>query len=82
MKTASIRQIQHHFREVLSWIKDGEEVEITKNRRVVARLTPVRLAKVKKRRRSDLPARLKRIYGDMPPLSYNPVLRQREDAQW
>jgi antitoxin (DNA-binding transcriptional repressor) of toxin-antitoxin stability system len=82
MKTASVRQIQHHFREVLSWINEGEEVEITKNRRVVARLMPAQPAKRKRSGRPDFAARLKRIYGDMAPLPYNPVLREREESPW
>ena len=82
MKTASVRQIQHHFRDVLSWIKDGEEVEITSNRRVVARLLPAVPPKPKRKKRPDFAARLKRIYGDTMPLSYNPVVREREESQW
>ena len=83
MKSASVRQIQHHFRDVLSWVKDGEEVEITSNRRVVARLTPP-LQKIKKgkRKRPDFAGRLKRIYGDLRPLTTNAVLREREAARW
>jgi len=42
MKTASIRDIRQDFGRVLSWIEDGEQVEITKRRRVVARLVPVK----------------------------------------
>ena len=82
MKTASVRQIQHHFRDVLSWVKDGQEVEITSNRRVVARLLPVSPAKVKRAKRPDFAARLKRIYGNLPPLAHNPVLRERDESKW
>ena len=82
MKTASVRQIQHHFRDVLSWVKDGEEVEITSNRRVVARLMPPPSAKARKGKRPDFAARLRRIYGDMKPLAENPVVREREDSRW
>jgi antitoxin (DNA-binding transcriptional repressor) of toxin-antitoxin stability system len=82
MKTASVRQIQHHFRDVLSWVKDGEEVEITSNRRVVARLSPARPATSKRAKRPDFAARLKRLYGDLPPLPHNPVVREREASRW
>jgi antitoxin (DNA-binding transcriptional repressor) of toxin-antitoxin stability system len=81
MKTASVRQIQRHFRDVLSWVEDGEEVAITSNRRVVARLVPPQSSRLRKIKQPDFAARLKRIYGDMPPLDCNPVLRQREDSR-
>ena len=63
MKTANVRQIQHHFRDVLAWVQEGEEVEITSNRKTVARLVPARPAKKRKFKLPDFEARLKRIYG-------------------
>jgi len=47
MKTASIRDIRHDFGRVLNWVEDGEHVEITKRRRVVARLVPVKTKRSK-----------------------------------
>ena len=41
MKRASLRQVQHNFGEVLRWVDDGEEVEITRQRKPVAKLVPV-----------------------------------------
>jgi prevent-host-death family protein len=41
MKTASVRQVQHHLSEVLRWVEDGQEVTITRRGRVVARIVPV-----------------------------------------
>jgi prevent-host-death family protein len=82
VKTASVRQIQHHFRDVLSWVNDGEEVEITSNRRLVARLLPAQSATPKRRKRPDFAARLKRLYGGLAPLPCNPVMREREDSRW
>ncbi|MEW6364301.1 MAG: type II toxin-antitoxin system prevent-host-death family antitoxin [Acidobacteriota bacterium] len=40
MKTAAIRQVQHHLSEVLEWVTAGETVEITRRGRAVARLVP------------------------------------------
>ena len=40
MKTASVREVQHDLRRVLAWIAEGESVQVTRNRRVVARLVP------------------------------------------
>lgn len=41
MKTASVRELVHHFGRVLHWVEGGEEVEITRRHLVVAKLTPV-----------------------------------------
>jgi prevent-host-death family protein len=40
MKTATVRQIQHHLSEVLRWVEDGQEVRITRRGRVVAKIVP------------------------------------------
>ena len=61
MRKASIRDLRYRFAEVERYLMRGEELEITKRREVIARLTPVR-ARV--RRRPDFRARLRRIYGD------------------
>ena len=62
MKTASVRQLRQEFAHVLHWIENGEEVQITKRRRIVARLTPE-----KPKRKVTMPdfmARLKAIHGN------------------
>jgi antitoxin (DNA-binding transcriptional repressor) of toxin-antitoxin stability system len=40
MKTATIRKVQHHLAEVLSWVERGEEVRVLRRNKVVARLVP------------------------------------------
>ncbi len=42
MKTATIRQVRHDFRTVLSWVSDGEEVTVLNRTRPVARICPPR----------------------------------------
>src|SRR5208282_3421378 len=61
MKTATVRQVRNDFGRVLNWIEDGEQVEITKRKRVVARLVPVK-AKAKKPLWPDLEARRKKTF--------------------
>lgn len=61
MKTASIRDLRYDFKKVERMLSQGNVVEITKRRKVVAHLTPV------PSERPPLPdflARLKEIYGD------------------
>jgi antitoxin (DNA-binding transcriptional repressor) of toxin-antitoxin stability system len=62
MKQASVRDLRYHFNEVEHLLRDGEEVQITKRKRVVARLLPAEV--VADPQRPDFKARLKKIYGD------------------
>jgi antitoxin (DNA-binding transcriptional repressor) of toxin-antitoxin stability system len=63
MKTATIRDLRYEFPKIEAWLAGGEEIEITKHGRPVARVSPpakksVRLV------HPDYKARLKRIWGD------------------
>jgi|GraSoiStandDraft_35_1057300.scaffolds.fasta_scaffold616130_1 antitoxin (DNA-binding transcriptional repressor) of toxin-antitoxin stability system len=63
MKSASVRDLRHHFGNLLTWIKEGQEIKITMRRKVVARLVPERSAKNAAVKMPDFAARLKRIHG-------------------
>jgi prevent-host-death family protein len=41
MKTATVREVQHHLNHVLRWIEEGEEVQITRRNHPVAKLISV-----------------------------------------
>jgi antitoxin (DNA-binding transcriptional repressor) of toxin-antitoxin stability system len=58
-----VREIHHDFGRVLAWIENGEEVEITKNGRVVARMVPAK-AELGKLNWPDLAARRTRTFPD------------------
>lgn len=40
MKKASVRDLRYAFKKIERLLRQGEEVQITKRRRVIARLTP------------------------------------------
>jgi antitoxin (DNA-binding transcriptional repressor) of toxin-antitoxin stability system len=61
MKKASVRDLRYRFSEVERMLQDGEKIEITKRRRVIARLTPV--VSPTRCRRPDFLSRLRAIYG-------------------
>jgi len=61
MKTATIRDLRYKFSKVEELMRDGEEIEITKHRRVIARLVPAKAPAPPKR--PDFLARLRTIYG-------------------
>lgn len=62
MKTASVRDLRYSFDKVERLLRQGEEVQITKRRHVIARLVP------EKAQGSpglpDFMSRLQAIYGD------------------
>jgi len=62
MKKASIRDLRYGFRKIERLLRQGEEIQITKRRRVIARLVPERTADVA--RLPDFLARLRSIYGE------------------
>jgi antitoxin (DNA-binding transcriptional repressor) of toxin-antitoxin stability system len=62
MRKATVRDLRYRFREVESLLREGEEIQITKRKRVIARLVPSKPAVPG--RRPDFLARLKKIYGE------------------
>jgi len=62
MKTATIRELRHDTTAVLSWVAQGESVEVRRRGEPVALLSP------RKRQsgvvRPDFLARIRSIYGD------------------
>jgi len=61
MEKASVRDLRYHFSAVERLLQQGEKIEITKRKQVIARLLPARRAVC---RRPDFLARLRSIYGD------------------
>jgi antitoxin (DNA-binding transcriptional repressor) of toxin-antitoxin stability system len=66
MKTASVRDVQHRFRSLLGLIAEGESVEVTRNRRIVAWIVPPPAPKAKKVRMPDFLGRMRREYPHAP----------------
>src|SRR5271156_677078 len=62
VKKASVRDLRYGFKRIERLLHQGEEVQITKRRRVIARLVPDGAEAVKKT--PDFLARLRTIYGD------------------
>jgi antitoxin (DNA-binding transcriptional repressor) of toxin-antitoxin stability system len=62
MRTATVRDLRYNFPEIENQLQEGEEIQITKRKRVIARLVPegVKAAPAL----PDFLARLKDIYGN------------------
>ena len=61
MKITTIRELKHDTTTVLSWVADGQTVEVRRRNQPVALLSPPR--RPSSVRRPDFGARLKAIYG-------------------
>jgi antitoxin (DNA-binding transcriptional repressor) of toxin-antitoxin stability system len=62
MKTASVRDLRYDFAKIERLLTNGEEVQITKRRKVIAKLVPEKSAI-----RPELPdfvGRMRAIFGD------------------
>ncbi len=64
MKTATVRQLRTEFPKVLAWVNAGQEVAITRRRKIVASLIPAGDAPRRKPAVPDFQARLRALYGD------------------
>ena len=57
-----MRDLRYRFREVEGMLREGQKIEITKRKRVIAKIMPPKRAVPT--RRPDFLARLKKLYGD------------------
>ena len=64
MRTATVRDLRTKFPVLARWMEDGEEIEITRRGRVIARLTPAAGGKGTTVKKPDIMKRLREIYGD------------------
>ncbi len=79
MKKATVRDLRYRFREVEALLREGEEIQITKRKQVVATMRPPRPAAPA--RRPDFLARVKEIYRGKPMRVSNAVLLARDRAR-
>lgn len=62
MKRASVRDLRYRFSEVERLLREGQKIEITRRKRVIARLVPA--PSPAPRHLPDFLARLRTIYGN------------------
>jgi antitoxin (DNA-binding transcriptional repressor) of toxin-antitoxin stability system len=60
---ATVRELRTEFPKVLAWVHAGQEVTITRHRKVVASLVPAGAAPSKKPVTPDFRGRLRARYG-------------------
>ena len=78
--SVSVRELQQNLRRVMTRVERGETVEITRRRRPVARLAPVR-STTPHSTWPDLDARARAVFGDrvITPSVAEAVLEDRGD---
>ena len=59
VKTASVQQVPQKWSQILEWVAAGEEVQVTEQERVIARVVPAV--------QPDFLTRATKIWGDQPP---------------
>ncbi len=78
MKNVSVRDLRYDFKKVEHLLSQGEEIQVTKRRHVIARLVPEKPAD--RPPMPDFLARLKAIYGDkMMEISAAEIIRMDRD---
>ena len=80
MRRATVRDLRYHFRKVENLLREGEEIEITKRKRVIARLLPTK--PVSPSRAPDFLGRLKVLYGNKPLAVTGAELISRERGRY
>jgi antitoxin (DNA-binding transcriptional repressor) of toxin-antitoxin stability system len=61
MKSVSVRDLRYDFPKVEEMLRSGEEIRITKRRKVIARLTP---EPIERPPLPDFLGQMKEIFGD------------------
>jgi antitoxin (DNA-binding transcriptional repressor) of toxin-antitoxin stability system len=62
MKSVSVRDLRYDFPKVERLLREGKDVQVTKRKRVIARLVPEPVSVPVKL--PDFKARMKKIFGD------------------
>jgi len=73
MKTVTVRELRNEFPRIEAWLKEGEQISISKRGTVIGILTsPEKAASRRKAKMPDFMARLKKNWGNRM-LSQNEV---------
>ncbi len=64
MKTATVRDLRTKFPVLARWLADGQQIDITRRGRVIARLSPPGNGATAPVKKPDMMKQLREIYGD------------------
>jgi antitoxin (DNA-binding transcriptional repressor) of toxin-antitoxin stability system len=80
MKSATVRDLRFHFAEIEARLRHGEEIEIRKRKRPIARLVPIREGE-NKPYLPDFAARRRRIFGNKV-IDVASILEYERGGRW
>jgi antitoxin (DNA-binding transcriptional repressor) of toxin-antitoxin stability system len=66
MRSASIQELPEQWPEIMRWVAAGEEVAVTRRKRTVAKIVPVRI-KARKLDWAGTWAKVDKIFGGQAP---------------
>lgn len=83
MKRATAREVQHGLSDILSRVEKGEEFEVTRRGKVVARLVPARQRPKKRPAWPDFYARLVQAFphGQLPGSTISDLIAEDRDER-
>lgn len=83
MKTATIREAQHHLSKLVDEVLDtGQEVVLTRRGQEVCKITPVEPPKMKNVDWKKIHSEMDERHGDMPKFDYGIVDKMREEERF
>lgn len=78
MKTATVRDVQHHFNRIAQWTESGEDVQITRRNKPVMRLVAINTA-AKKPAAVDFHQRSLKLWEGTPTSLSDLIIEEREE---
>ncbi|MFD2256739.1 type II toxin-antitoxin system Phd/YefM family antitoxin [Luteolibacter algae] len=82
MRTATVREAQHHLSKLLVEVEKGEEILITRRGKEVCKITPVNSSETRKVDWKLIHSEMHERLGEMPTFDYGIVERMREDERF
>jgi prevent-host-death family protein len=82
MKRATVADLRNRFPQVFKWIAAGEQVEVTRRGRVVARIVPAPPVKPRRFKAPAFAERARAILGDSSSPQPNLVEEERATYPW
>lgn len=82
MRTATVREAQHHLSKLLAEVEKGAEILITRRGKEVGKLVPIKKETRKKVNWKEVMEEMDERLGDLPKFDQNPVLVMREEERF
>lgn len=82
MRTATVREAQHHLSKLLVEVEKGEEIVLTRRGKEICKITPLEPPQTRKVDWKRIHREMHERLGEMPTFDYGIVERMREDERF